>query len=216
MRMTAVNIIKSSTWTPAAVVSSRLHPITRISGVGASTQETSVAAVGASTARISLDRTASPRRLRIASRPLIWAKIGGMLAVDGMTATRAPPEKAEIVTASAEGFADRAAAPPAKQPPAIAKVELTIDSLGSYELNRPIPVFVESLGIRHFVAEIPDLNISTSANSLSDILIVLKDRVTQTYDGLRIRKALDIEQARQLKLLETYIGRSRRGWLDRR
>ena len=52
------------------------------------------------------------------------------------------------------------------------EVELTIDSLRNYELIRPIPVVVESLGERNFVAEMPDLNISTSANNQSDILIV--------------------------------------------
>ena len=62
----------------------------------------------------------------------------------------------------------------------------------------------------------PDLNITTSASNLSEILIVLKDNVTQTYDRLRIRKSLDAEQTKQLRLLETYIGKSRRSWLDRR
>jgi hypothetical protein len=103
-----------------------------------------------------------------------------------------------------------------KPPSAIARVELTIDSLHNYELIRPIPVVVESLGERNFVAEMPDLNISTTASNQSDILITLKDRITQVYDALRIKKNLDIEQARQLRFLETYIGKSRRGWLDRR
>ena len=108
-----------------------------------------------------------------------------------------------------------AAAPP-KQKAEATRVELTINSLRNYELIKPIPVFVESLGDRHYVAEVPDANISTSASNLSEILIILKDSVTQTYDKLRIRKDLDKEQARQLKVLETYIGRSRRSWLDRR
>ena len=106
---------------------------------------------------------------------------------------------------------------PAQKPPsAISRVELTIDSLRNYELVRPIPVIVESLGDRHLVAEVPDLNISTSASSSSEILISVKDRVTQLYDGLRIKKTLDMEQTRQLRILESYIGKSRRGWLDRR
>jgi hypothetical protein len=107
-------------------------------------------------------------------------------------------------------------ASPAKPASETARVELTIDSLRNYELVKPIPVFVESLGDRHYVAEVPDLNITTSASSLSEILIVLKDSVTQTYDRLRIRRNLDPEQARQLKALETYIGKTKRSWLDRR
>jgi hypothetical protein len=103
-----------------------------------------------------------------------------------------------------------------KPPSTISRVELTIDSLHNYELIRPIPVVVESLGERNFVAEVADLNISTTASNASDILLTLKDRIAQVYDGLRIKKNLDIEQARQLRVLETYIGKSRRSWLDRR
>ncbi len=111
---------------------------------------------------------------------------------------------------------DAAEASLAKPISGTSRVELTIDSLRTYELVKPIPVFVEALGERHYVAEVPDLNITTSASSLSEILIVLKDSVTQTYDRLRIRRNLEPEQARQLKMLETYIGKSKRGWLDRR
>jgi len=118
---------------------------------------------------------------------------------------------------NADGLADAAPAASLPKPTSeITRVELTIDSLRTYELVKPIPVFVETLGERHYVAEVPDLNITTSASSLSEILIVLKDSVTQTYDRLRIRRSLDPEQARQLKMLETYIGKSKRSWLDRR
>ncbi len=118
--------------------------------------------------------------------------------------------------ANADGLADAPAASLPEPTSGTSRVELTIDSLRTYELVKPIPVFVESLGERHYVAEVPDLNITTSASSLSEILIVLKDSVTQTYDKLRIRRSLDPEQARQLKMLEKYIGKSKRGWLDRR
>jgi hypothetical protein len=132
-----------------------------------------------------------------------------------------PLDLAAVADPVADPVADRVAAPPPapaapKQSSETARVELTIDSLRNYEIIKPIPVFVESLGERHFVAEVPDLNITTSASNLSEILIVLKDNVTQTYDRLRIRKSLDAEETRQLKLLETYIGKSRRSWLDRR
>ncbi|MGH7044807.1 MAG: hypothetical protein ACREE2_00270 [Stellaceae bacterium] len=191
----------------SALTSSRLHPVARIIGVNTASRELSATLLRPSAATtVSLGRAAPARAVRTLSQPLIWARIGTALAVEGIAATRDIPERPAMAQPSR----------PAKAPPAIAKVELTIDSLGSYELNQPIPVFVESLGNRHFVAEVPDLNISTSAHSLSDILIVLKERVTQTYDALRIRKNLDAEQSRQLKVLETYIGRSRRSWLDRR
>jgi hypothetical protein len=129
------------------------------------------------------------------------------LEMEGLAEVAAPEPRAEAAAANSASK------------PAIgtSKIELTIDSLRSYELVKPIPVFVESLGERHYVAEVPDLNITTSASSLSEILIVLKNSITQTYDELRIRKNQDPEQARQLKALEAYIGKSKRsGWLDRR
>ncbi len=128
-----------------------------------------------------------------------------------------PPAKPSAAAATADlPAAEAAPAPdnPQRSSPT-ARDELTIDSLRNYELVKSIPVVVESLGDRHYVAEVPDLNISTSASSMSDILIILKDRVTQTYEGLRLKKNLDSEQARQLRVLETYIGKSRRSWLDR-
>jgi hypothetical protein len=109
-----------------------------------------------------------------------------------------------------------AAASPAKAASAISRIELEIDSLRTYDLARPIPVVVEVLGERNYVAEMPDLNISISASNQSDIIIILKERIAQIYDGLRLLKYLDAEQSRQLKVLETYIAKTRRGWLDRR
>jgi hypothetical protein len=130
------------------------------------------------------------------------------------------PAAPETLAANS-AFAPKPAAPPANAPPpkppsAISRVELTIDSLRTYDLSRPIPVVVESLGERNYVAEMPDLNLSVSASNPSEIIITLKDRIAQVYDGLRILKHPDAEQARQLRILETYIVKTRRGWLDRR
>jgi hypothetical protein len=183
---------------------------------------------------VNLDRTASSRLLSTRARRSLWARVQDALSVEGMTATRGPPGKPDANAmsedvaspaangdspgdaANANGHADVPAASLPEPTSGTSRVELTIDSLRTYELVKPIPVFVESLGERHYVAEVPDLNITTSASSLSEILIVLKDSVTQTYDKLRIRRSLDPEQARQLKMLEKYIGKSKRGWLDRR
>jgi hypothetical protein len=128
------------------------------------------------------------------------------------------PEHAtpERVTPEEPAETPSPAVPPAKPPSAISRVELTIDSLRTYDLVRPIPVVVESLGERNYVAEMPDLNITTTASNPSEIIITLKDRIAQVYDGLRILKHLDAEQSRQLKVLESYIAKTRRGWLDRR
>jgi hypothetical protein len=241
--MNRLKIISSNTWTPSTLVSSGLHPTTTTSGLNTTAEELVTTVVLASTAMVNLDRTASSRLLSSRARRSLWARVQDSLSVEGMTATRGPPAKpdanamnedgtsdavnayaptdaanayAPTDAANADGLAEAPAASLSKPTSGTSRVELTIDSLRTYELVKPIPVFVEALGERHYVAEVPDMNITTSASSLSEILIVLKDSVTQTYDRLRIRRNLEPEQARQLKMLETYIGKSKRGWLDRR
>ena len=236
--MNGLKIINSNTWTPSTLVSSGLHPTTTTSGLNTTAEELVTTVVLASTAMVNLDRTASSRLLSSRARRSLWARVQDALSVEGMTATRGPPAKPDANAtnedgasdavnaydaphrttdaANSDGLADAAAASLSKPTSGTSRVELTIDSLRTYELVKPIPVFVEALGERHYVAEVPDMNITTSASSLSEILIVLKDSVTQTYDRLRIRRNLEPEQARQLKMLETYIGKSKRGWLDRR
>jgi hypothetical protein len=232
--MNRLKIISSNTWTPSSVVSSGLHPTTTTLGLNTTAEELVTTVVLALTAMVNLDRTASSRLLSSRARRSLWARVQDALSVEGLTATLGPPGKpdanamdedgasdavnadAPTDAANADGLAEAPAASLSKPISGTSRVELTIDSLRTYELVKPIPVFVEALGERHYVAEVPDLNITTSASSLSEILIVLKDSVTQTYDRLRIRRNLEPEQARQLKMLETYIGKSKRGWLDRR
>jgi len=202
--------------TPAARISTGLHPIAMIAGLCAGTEELTTAVTG-STAIISVDRVTQRRSFSTRSRRLQWAKVQPALSVAGMVATRESTSLPPRVSANNRDTADAAPPPTSAKPPsATSFVELTIDSLHSYELIKPIPVIVESLGDRNYVAEMPDLNISTTAANPSDILITLKDRIAQVYNGLRIKKNLDAEQTRQLQLLETYIGSSRRSWLDRR
>jgi hypothetical protein len=234
--MKGLEITRSSTRTPSRLVSSGLHPVATTSGLKATAEASTTVAVTSTT--VSLERTSASRLLSSRTRRPQWARIRDGLSEAGLPASRetaAPPQrpapdppvvaKAEVVTPDAEGPpasalpphdagtpSDRASAPG----PGTSKIELTIDSLRNYELVKPIPVFVDALGERHYIAEVPDLNITTSASNLSEILIALKDTITQTYDELRIRRSLDPEQARQLKTLETYLGRPRRGWLDRR
>jgi hypothetical protein len=227
-----LNIVKSSTWTPTERVSSGLNPVTTMTGLSAAAEEPVTTMTTTPTAAVCLDRVAQPCSRGTRARHFLWVRVQPALSVGGMVATRGPAREPLAFAADsgavgdarmgahAGGTANNAdtepqAAPP-KPPSAISRVELTIDSLRNYELIRPIPVVVESLGERNYVAEMPDFNISTSASNQSDILITLKDRIAQVYDGLRIKKNLDSEQTRQLKLLETYIGKARRSWLDRR
>jgi hypothetical protein len=100
-----------------------------------------------------------------------------------------------------------------KPPPRTDKVELTIDSLQNYELLKPIRAVIEPLGDRVFVAEAPELNVSTSGTSVGGALILLKDHISTIYEGYTSKKNLDSERARQFKIFETYIGRPRRKWM---
>jgi hypothetical protein len=99
-----------------------------------------------------------------------------------------------------------------KPPPWKDKVELTIDSLQNYALLKPIGVIVESLGDKVFVAEAPELNVSTSGTSVGGALISLKDHISTIYEGYINKKNLDTERARQLKTFEMYISKPRRNW----
>jgi len=133
----------------------------------------------------------------------------------------ANPEALIPTSGSLEGAEDpsgpvEAAAPVTDQPkPPIRtdKVELTIDSLQNYELLKPIRVVVESLGDKVFVAEAPELNVSTTGNSVGGALILLKDHISTVYEGYTSKKNLDAERTRQFKVFETYIGRPRRNWM---
>ncbi len=239
--MKGIQIFSSSTRTPSTLLSSGLHPVITTSVVNVTAGDMFTTVIMPSTTRVSLDRGTSSRSFSNHSRRPLWARVRDALSVEGVAATRdapvrpqpdaatsdapAPPQPA--MTASDAPLESQSAAPTPDRPgdeaaassaprqnSETARVELTIDSLRNYELVKPIPVLVESLGERHYVAEVPDLNITTSASNLSEILIVLKDSVTQTYDKLRIRRNLDSEQVRQLKILESYIGKSKRSWLD--
>jgi hypothetical protein len=101
--------------------------------------------------------------------------------------------------------------PPAAEPRVASRLELAIDSLPGYELIKPIPVIVEPLGNKVFVAEVPDLDISITGTSVSGVLLQLKDQIVRVYEGLRTKKGLDPERTRQLGKLETYIVK-RRNW----
>jgi hypothetical protein len=235
MIMSGLNVFSATTAMPAAWISSGLHPIATITGLRREDDELVTTALSASLASFNLHRVSQMRSRPARARRLIWFRLQPALSVGGISPTLEPTRKpAEPAPAtapliieppateypSAAFAAGTVIAPPGmpapKPPSAISRVELTIDSLRTYDLSRPIPVVVESLGERNYVAEMPDLNISVSASNPSEIIIALKNRIAQVYDGLRILKHLDAEQARHLKILETYIVRTRRGWLDRR
>ena len=134
---------------------------------------------------------------------------------EALTPTSAPLEGPDIGFQDSSGPVE-AAAPvidQPKPPTRIDKIELTIDSLQNYELLKPIRVVVESLGDKVFVAEAPDLNVSTTGNSVGGALILLKDHISTVYEGYTSKKNLDGERTRQFKVFDAYIGRPRRNWM---
>jgi hypothetical protein len=224
--MTGLTIITSSTRTPSTIASSARHPITTTADLETTAGDLLTTVAMASTTRVGFVRTTSSRLVSSRARRSQWATVRDALSVELLPATLGQPANSRPAAPHAEGLveapngnrvADATPVDPLPKPKsATSRIELTIDSLRTYELVKPIPVFVEPLGERHYVAEVPDLDMTISASSLSEILIVLKDSVTQTYDELRARRNPDPEQTRQLKTLEGYIGRAKRGWLDRR
>ena len=89
---------------------------------------------------------------------------------------------------------------------------MAIDKLPNHELIKPIPVLIESLGDKVFIAEVPGLDISITGNSMGGVLLQLKEHIANIYEGQRASNNLKPEAARQLKVLETYIGKTRRNW----
>ncbi len=47
---------------------------------------------------------------------------------------------------------------------------------------------------------------------MGGVLLQLKEHIANIYEGHRANNNLKPESARQLKVLETYIGKTRRNW----
>jgi hypothetical protein len=101
---------------------------------------------------------------------------------------------------------------PAPKATKIERIELAIDSIQGYDLIKPIPVLIEALGDTVFVAEAPDLNLSTSGNSVGAAFLLLKEHIVTTYEGDRSKKGPEAQRTQQLATLEQYIGKPRRHW----
>jgi hypothetical protein len=181
--------------------------------ISTGTEATFTTGASATTLMISSNRNAASQRPS--------GRAGRPAAVGVQGHVHANPEAPTPTSGSLEGTEDpsgsvEAAAPvidQPKPPTRTEKVELTIDSLQNYELFKPIRVVVESLGDKVFVAEAPELNVSTTGNSVGGALILLKDHISTVYEGYTSKKNLDAERTRQFKVFETYIGRPRRNWM---
>ena len=218
--MSSVNLIHSTKSMATALVSTgrggALLLDTRADGT-LNRADTGSAAVTRS------NQIAASQMLSNRARPCLWMRVQsapsgegsvitgastGKLTAEGVTATREAVE-APAVEESVEGTP---VPDIPKKAPGPEKIELVIDTLSNYELVKPIPVSIESLGDRIVVAEVPGLDISITGTSVGGALLQLKEHITTLYEGNRLKKTLDPERARQLKMLETYIGKARRNW----
>jgi hypothetical protein len=211
--MGIVSIVPSNGWQPSVCSSLRSEFTTGVSMISTGTEATFTTGASATTLMISSNRNAASQRPS--------GRAGRPAAVGVQGHVHANPEAPTPTSGSLEGTEDPsgsvgAAAPvidQPKPPTRTEKVELTIDSLQNYELLKPIRVVVESLGDKVFVAEAPELNVSTTGNSVGGALILLKDHISTVYEGYTSKKNLDAERTRQFKVFETYIGRPRRNWM---
>jgi hypothetical protein len=174
---------------------------------------------------ISSNRIASSRILTNRARRSLWVRVQSALPVEGTVVTREPLETQVIETPVIETPATEEAgpsgprdtpletdAPSPKKSARAEKIELAIDKLPNHELIKPIPVLIESLGDKVFIAEVPGLDISITGNSMGGVLLQLKEHIANIYEGHRASNNLNPEKAKQLKVLETYIGKTRRNW----
>ena len=206
-------ILPSNEWQPSIYSSLRSEFTTGVSVIATSAEATFTTGGAAATIVISSNRNTA------STRPSGRSVVVGLSGVphaeaEASTATNESPATPEATAQNQSSVVEPApVVDQPKPPPRTDKIELTIDSLQNYELLKPIRVVVESLGDKVFVAEAPDLNVSTSGTSVGGALILLKDHISTIYEGYTSKKNLDSERARQFKTFETYIGRPRRNWM---
>ena len=214
--MQRVFIVPSDGWRPSVYSSSQADFTTGVSIIITSAKATFTTAASATTVMISSNRNTASRWL---SAQTGRAPSDGVQRVPYVDAEALTPTTGALQSPNASDQDPNGLVAPAtvvdhpKPPPRADKIELTIDSLQNYELLKPIRAVIEPLGDKFFVAEAPELNVSTSGASVGGALILLKDHISTIYEGYTSKKNLDSERARQFKIFETYIGRPRRKWM---
>jgi hypothetical protein len=213
--MDKVLIVLSDGWKSTVYSSSRSDFTAGVSIISTSAEATFTTAASATSVMISSNRNTPLQWLRgqTGRAPAEGVEILQFAHAEAVTLTIGALQRRDAGDQDPSGLFEPAPVVDRPKPPRIDKIELTIDSLQNYELLKPIRVIVESLGDKVFVAEAPELNVSTSGTSVGGVLISLKDHVSSTYEGYTSRQNLDSERARQFKMFETYIGRPRRKWM---
>jgi len=170
---------------------------------------------GAATSVTSTNRMAPSQVLTNRARPSLWVRLERPSPVGDVAVTRElrqTPAIAEPEPSGSRNSAPEAPTPASKKSAGAERIDLAIDRLPNHELIKPIPVLVESLGDKVFIAEVPGLDISMTGNSIGAVLLELKDRIANIYEAHRGTTNLSADKARQLNVLESYIGKTRRNW----
>jgi len=215
--MSDPNIIHSTLSSAKVFVSTESRPSTSRLVPDASADGAFTMAAGAATALTSTNRTSFSRIVTNRARSSLRVSFQAPRPVEGGAVSPEASQTLETEEVTPPGppnvppEADIPAPAPKKSARA-EKIELAIDKLPNHELIKPIPVLIESLGDKVFIAEVPGLDISITGNSMGGVLLQLKEHIANIYEAQRTSNNLKPEAARQLKVLETYIGKTRRNW----
>jgi hypothetical protein len=171
--MGKVFIVPSDWWKSTVYSSSRSDFTAGVSITSTSAEATFTTAASATTVMISSNRNTPSRWLRgqTGRAPAEGVKILPFAHAEAVTPTIGALQRPDAGDQDPSGLFEPAPVVDHPKPPRIDKIELTIDSLQNYELLKPIRVIVESLGDKVFVAEAPELNVSTSGTSVGGVLI---------------------------------------------
>ena len=209
------NIVHSTSSAATVFISTGSRPATSVSLLDTSADGMFTMMAGAATSVTSTNRTTPSRILTNRARPRLWVRFERPSPVRYVAVTREPRETpviAESETSGSRDSAPEAPAPAPKKSQGAQRIELAIDKLPNHELVKPIPVLVESLGDKVFIAEVPGLDISMTGSSMGGVLLELKERIANIYEAYRGSTNLSADKAQQLKMLESYIGKTRRNW----
>jgi predicted RNase H-like HicB family nuclease len=203
-------IIHPSAWTPPAFVSTGSPLAARTFTLQTSAENVVAIEIRRAAVMISSNRIATVQRLSNRRQRTRWLEAQTSALLEPPLTSRAPPR--QIGIGASDFVVKTVSAEPRPKPARNERIELAIDSLQNYELIQAIPVLIESLGDKVFVAEAPDLNVSTTGNSVGAAFLLLKEHIVTTYEGYRSKKGLDSERARQLSIFDKYIGKTKRHW----
>jgi predicted RNase H-like HicB family nuclease len=209
--MKSSTIVHSSAWTPSVFVSSGSPLKAKASVLQTRAENIFAIAVPAPAAVISSNRIAASRLTSNRRQRSQWLEAQSSVSVVEPVRAPSPPPQ-QTGTGTPDFVAKAASAEALPKPSRTERIELAIDSLQNYDLIKPIPVLIESLGDKVFVAEAPDLNVSTTGNSVGAAFLLLKEHIITTYEGYRSKKGLDSERTRQLGIFDKYIGKAKRHW----